>query len=405
MSAAVYYQPDLINDDYRKENGYPAATATEASSNPLPPLAKIMPVNQQPGPEENVQAASYTNSAYLGYYQNSPKAQSDPGYMHMPPGLGLTYNATNYVALVQGQNPMLGATQAYNQQQKKVYSTKMQLKCTCKLNQNRIPRPRNAFILFRQKYHQLVLDELSEAKTNPEVLRELGRRWRALSVEERAHWTNLAEEEKKNHAKRYPNYRYTPRRNGKSKHCQACQTKKHHQLVAQQQALGMDMTQQRSPLSQPQLLPHQVQAYQMPPQQQHQPENAYMLQKYMIPGSYQPVQQYGFGENNFQLPQQPAGAATHYEGEQLLPSQAPGPAQAYQNSVYAQQPGEKPAYAEKMLYGYENLAGQYYDQAAAAQRYNALPTPMTNNSFNGHDMLNTIPTLLQHYLISFGKTT
>lgn len=97
-----------------------------------------------------------------------------------------------------------------------------QERCNCKSNPNRIPRPRNAFILFRQKHHQSVLEESTEAKTNPEVSRELGRRWRALSTEDRDYWKNLAEEEKKNHAKRYPNYRYTPRRGGKNRNCPVC---------------------------------------------------------------------------------------------------------------------------------------------------------------------------------------
>ena len=42
-------------------------------------------------------------------------------------------------------------------------------KCICKSKVNKIPRPRNAFILFRQKYHQMVLDEGTVIRTNPEV--------------------------------------------------------------------------------------------------------------------------------------------------------------------------------------------------------------------------------------------
>lgn len=110
-------------------------------------------------------------------------------------------------------------------------------KCTCKSNHNRIPRPRNAFILFRQKYHQAVLDEDLQVKTNPEVSRELGRRWRSLPPQEKEHWNRLAEEEKANHAKRFPGYWYTPRRNGKKGSCPACRQKaaKHQQLQLIQQ--------------------------------------------------------------------------------------------------------------------------------------------------------------------------
>ena len=71
----------------------------------------------------------------------------------------------------------------------------------------------------------MVLDEGTVIRTNPEVSRELGRRWRGLSPQEKEHWNNLAEEEKKNHAKKYPGYRYTPRRNGRNKNCPVCKNK------------------------------------------------------------------------------------------------------------------------------------------------------------------------------------
>jgi HMG box factor len=95
-------------------------------------------------------------------------------------------------------------------------------KCTCKQNDStRIPRPRNAFILFRQKHHQALIEEGNQVKTNPEVSKELGRRWRALSDDDKAYWNNLAEEEKRLHAKKYPGYKYTPKRNSKKK-CEYC---------------------------------------------------------------------------------------------------------------------------------------------------------------------------------------
>lgn len=151
-------------------------------------------------------------------------------------------------------------------------------KCTCKSNHNRIPRPRNAFILFRQKYHQAVLDEDLLVKTNPEVSRELGRRWRSLPPQEKEHWNRLAEEEKANHAKRFPGYRYTPRRNGKKGSCPACRQKaaKHQQLQLIQQyapmppdaLYGYVLPQQMQMMQQPQQL-HQ----QNLPQPQNQPQN------------------------------------------------------------------------------------------------------------------------------------
>lgn len=103
-------------------------------------------------------------------------------------------------------------------------NARLLMKCTCrKKDPNRIPRPRNAFILFRQKHHQELLEEGGKIRTNPEVSKELGRRWRNLPPEEKAYWVKQAEEEKKRHAEKYPNYKYTPKRNSKKKcpHCLA----------------------------------------------------------------------------------------------------------------------------------------------------------------------------------------
>ncbi|ANZ78122.1 BA75_05243T0 [Komagataella pastoris] len=112
---------------------------------------------------------------------------------------------------------------------------KLYEKCSCKNSTNRIPRPRNAFILFRQKNHQALLEEGNVIRTNPEVSRELGRRWRNLSPEEKSYWNKSAEEEKRRHAERYPGYKYTPRRSSK-KNCPSCKAKqamKTHSLNVQ----------------------------------------------------------------------------------------------------------------------------------------------------------------------------
>lgn len=102
-------------------------------------------------------------------------------------------------------------------------------KCTCRNEGNHIPRPRNAFILFRQQHHQSVLDEGNVIRTNPDVSRELGKRWRDLSPDEKDYWNKLAEEEKKRHAEKYPGYRYIPRRFGKKGSCPFCKNKQQKQ--------------------------------------------------------------------------------------------------------------------------------------------------------------------------------
>lgn len=91
--------------------------------------------------------------------------------------------------------------------------------CNCKKHAQYIPRPKNAFILFRQHMHQLlfprdkaVLDSLGSFKTNSQVSREIGKRWRELSAEDKKYWQDLASCEKERHRQKYPDYKYVPRK-------------------------------------------------------------------------------------------------------------------------------------------------------------------------------------------------
>jgi hypothetical protein len=215
-------------------------------------------------------------------------------------------------------------------------------KCTCKSNANRIPRPRNAFILFRQRYHQSVLDEGTVTRTNPEVSRELGRRWRNLSSDEKDYWNNLAEEEKATHARKFPNYRYTPRRNGKARGCEGCrqklfrqqQTQLHHQQSLQLQQdqyqqylqLQLQIQQQQVQLGQLSQQPHpqvmlqsaQPRALSSPPNQLQLQQHQQMLQLHMQPKllhsqvlqQYQPQAQ--------QLSHQPQSQLSQLQQQQML---------------------------------------------------------------------------------------
>lgn len=102
----------------------------------------------------------------------------------------------------------------------------------------RIPRPRNAFILFRQHYHRLIFKEQTEKltservqneeqssntkkpadttvdsfKLNSSVSKTIGFKWKNLPVEERQSWLDRAEKEKSEHHLKYPDYKYVPRR-------------------------------------------------------------------------------------------------------------------------------------------------------------------------------------------------
>ncbi|CAH02434.1 Rox1p [Kluyveromyces lactis] len=93
--------------------------------------------------------------------------------------------------------------------------------------QQHIPRPRNAFILFRQHWHQQVFDQekekittdtsqgtskLGSFKANSQASRDIGRKWRSLPDSEKKYWLDLAKQEKEAHKKKYPDYKYLPTR-------------------------------------------------------------------------------------------------------------------------------------------------------------------------------------------------
>lgn len=302
-------------------------------------------------------------------------------------------------------------------------------KCTCKSNSNRIPRPRNAFILFRQKYHQSVLDEGNVIRTNPEVSRELGRRWRSLSSEEKEHWNNLAEEEKKNHAKKYPGYRYTPRRNGKSKGCPACRQKAfrqkqvqlHNQQLIQSQ---QDQYQQYLQIQQAQQVQQQQAAAaaaaavgmqtqqglgnqgangQMSLQQNNsqiplQQNNTYIPQgmsQFVVQSNPFPQQnfQFSFGDQSQQPNHLQAQQQQQQQQQQLQPPQphdklSPLSAPANQFSTNSSMSnGEFMAPMNpQFAIGYDSNHQQQH--MGGQQRFNSLPTPVSNGSTYGFDVFN-----------------
>ncbi|KAK2731783.1 hypothetical protein FQN57_003172 [Myotisia sp. PD_48] len=85
--------------------------------------------------------------------------------------------------------------------------------CLCQPDP-KIPRPRNAFILFRQHYQASVVAQ-HPGLANPEISKIIGERWRSLPNDAKQDWKNLAEEEKARHQQQYPDYRYQPRRYGR----------------------------------------------------------------------------------------------------------------------------------------------------------------------------------------------
>ncbi|EED11557.1 mating type protein MAT1-2-1 [Talaromyces stipitatus ATCC 10500] len=78
----------------------------------------------------------------------------------------------------------------------------------------KIPRPPNAFILYRKHYHA-ILKEQNPDMHNNEISIAVGIKWNNESSEVKAHYKALADEAKRQHAQKYPNYQYAPR-----KHCE-----------------------------------------------------------------------------------------------------------------------------------------------------------------------------------------
>ncbi|KAK4188801.1 hypothetical protein QBC35DRAFT_431993 [Podospora australis] len=79
----------------------------------------------------------------------------------------------------------------------------------------KIPRPRNAFILYRQ-HHQANVVQSNPGLANPEISKIIGEQWRNESEAVKNQWKQLAEEEKLRHQVQNPGYRYQPRRGNKS---------------------------------------------------------------------------------------------------------------------------------------------------------------------------------------------
>ncbi|OQO13047.1 hypothetical protein B0A48_02511 [Cryoendolithus antarcticus] len=85
--------------------------------------------------------------------------------------------------------------------------------CLCQPDP-KIPRPRNAFILYRQ-HHQAKVVAQHPGLANPDISKIIGEQWRNQPNEVKNEWKALAEEEKIRHQQQYPTYRYQPKRNGR----------------------------------------------------------------------------------------------------------------------------------------------------------------------------------------------
>ncbi|KAJ3817446.1 high mobility group box domain-containing protein, partial [Lentinula raphanica] len=70
---------------------------------------------------------------------------------------------------------------------------------------NWVARPRNAFIIFRSGGKRGLLSTLDKTMS-----KRAGDAWKLLSRAQKAHYKQLADQEKKEHALAHPGYRYRP---------------------------------------------------------------------------------------------------------------------------------------------------------------------------------------------------
>lgn len=81
---------------------------------------------------------------------------------------------------------------------------------------SKIPRPPNAFILYRQKYHPILKAQRPDMHNN-DISVILGKQWKAESATVKADFKAKAEEMKRQHARAHPGYQYAPRKPSEKK--------------------------------------------------------------------------------------------------------------------------------------------------------------------------------------------
>ncbi|KAF2433001.1 hypothetical protein EJ08DRAFT_584522 [Tothia fuscella] len=80
----------------------------------------------------------------------------------------------------------------------------------------KIPRPPNAFILYRKHQHPVVKANCPGIINN-DISKKVAMMWEAEGEEGRAVWKAKADEVKKEHMKKYPGYSYQPRKPSEKK--------------------------------------------------------------------------------------------------------------------------------------------------------------------------------------------
>jgi transcription factor SOX4/11/12 (SOX group C) len=86
---------------------------------------------------------------------------------------------------------------------------------TKKHKKNHVKRPMNAFMVWSQLERRKIIQRNPDAH-NAEISKNLGRKWRTLSDEERQPFIDEAERLRLLHIKEYPDYKYKPKKKAKA---------------------------------------------------------------------------------------------------------------------------------------------------------------------------------------------
>ncbi|KAA8652624.1 hypothetical protein EYZ11_012663 [Aspergillus tanneri] len=105
------------------------------------------------------------------------------------------------------------------------FPAKMQGKSSLPTKSAKVPRPPNAFILYRQ-YHHSRVKEAYPAFSNNEISVILGKQWKAEPDDVKVQFRQQAEELKKKHAEEHPDYHYSPRKPSERK--RRASSRQHH---------------------------------------------------------------------------------------------------------------------------------------------------------------------------------
>ncbi|KAL8675265.1 MAG: hypothetical protein Q9168_000386 [Polycauliona sp. 1 TL-2023] len=96
----------------------------------------------------------------------------------------------------------------------KVTVTNPKSKMTSK--KDKVARPPNAFILYRQHHHPIVKSQNADLHNN-QISIMLGKQWQDEAADVKAEYKALAEKIKKEHLNAHPNYQYQPRKPAEKK--------------------------------------------------------------------------------------------------------------------------------------------------------------------------------------------